>query len=277
MGPAGSSFDIDLLGTRVRAVVDHHELAGHLRHLLVDAPASDEAPTEVLEITGGDTQGDWVLRHNDRGIFQSGSRTRLIERFFATLNELVLDAYHGVAIHAGVVARGRSAIAIPGRSGAGKSTLTAACVAAGFSYVSDEALCIDRLTGDVLPYPRPLMLSEPSLRLFSPKEGSRNSGDGKVALGPADLGGNTSSVRLRLADVVLVERGSALTLEPISPSVVVPELLERCFRGREDRGTTFELLAGVVRDCRAWRLGYVEAIDAAALLRRELPFSQPAP
>jgi hypothetical protein len=275
MSLTGSNLDIDLLGTRVRTIVDNLELAGHLQHLLADVRVPDGSPTEIFEITGGDTQDDWVLRHNNRGILQTSSRASLVERFFAALNELVLDDFSGLAIHAGVVAEGRSAIAIPGKSGAGKSTLTAACVSAGFSYVSDEALCIDRSTGNVVTYPRPLMLSETSRRLVVPKAQSDDTYDGKCALSPADIGGRTSSETLRLGDIVLAERGSPLNLEPVPLSIVVPELLERCFEGHERRAETFELLSRAVKDCRAWRLGYRNALDAAALLRRALPSSQP--
>jgi hypothetical protein len=275
MSLTGTNIDIDLLGTRVRTIVDDLELAGHLRHLLSDLRVPDEPPTEIFEITGGVTQGgDWVLRHNERGTLQTSSRASLVERFFAALNELVLDDFGGIAIHAGVVAQGRGAIAIPGKSGAGKSTLTAACVAAGFSYVSDEALCIDRSTGEVVPYPRPLMLSATSRFLIAPKMQPDGGYVGKRPLSPADIGGRTSSVTLRLADIVMAERGSTLNLEPLSLSIVLPELLERCFEGHGQRAETFELLSTAVRDCRAWRLGYQDALDAAALLRRALPFSQ---
>jgi hypothetical protein len=276
MSFTGSSLDIDVLGTTVRTIVHNPELAGHLHHLLSDLRVAEERPTETFEITGGDSQGDWILRHNERGILQTSSRASLVERFFAALNELVLDDFSGLAIHAGVVAQGRGAIAIPGKSGAGKSTLTAACVAAGFRYVSDEALCIDRSTGDVLPYPRPLMLSATSRRLIVPTARSEGGYGGKRPLSAADIGGRTSSVTLRLADVVVAERGSRLNLEPLPLSSVLPELLERCFEGHEHRAETFELLSAAVKGARAWRLGYRDALDAAALLRRALPFSQPS-
>jgi hypothetical protein len=278
MGLKATGLDIDLLGMRVRTIVHDPDLAGYLVHLLEDVRVEPtEGPVETFEITGGDLRRDWVLRHNDKGILQTESRTRLVEGFFSTLNELVLDDFRGVAIHAGVVARGSRALAIPGRSGAGKSTLTAACVAAGFAYVSDEALCIDRLTGDVVRYPRPLMLTATSSRLVGTSDSSPVAHQGKIALSPIDLGGETSSVSLRLADVVLAERGAALSLEPASPSDVIPELLRRSFSGYEDRTESFELLAKTTRDCQAWCLRYSDAVEAAALLRRTLPFSQPAP
>jgi hypothetical protein len=268
------AIDIDLLGTRVNVFVDDSKLARLLAHLLDDvrvAPGGE--PVEEFEIVG-QAEGGWILRHNGEGILQTTSEASLVERFLATLNELVLDEFTGVAIHAGVVAQGRDAIVIPGPSGAGKSTLVAACLRAGFAYVSDEALCVDRFTLGVIPYPRPLMLSAASAGLVARKPPYPI--EGKMALTPADLGGTTASVPLRLAHVILADRGSSLSLKPIAPSSAVPELLERSFGGRDVRVSTFELLATAAMGCRAWRLGYEDAIDAAALLRRELRLSQPS-
>jgi serine kinase of HPr protein (carbohydrate metabolism regulator) len=62
-----------------------------------------------------------------------------------------------VAIHAGAVAYGGSAIVLPGPSRAGKSTLVAELLRRGFVYFSDEYALIDG-KGHVHPYPRPLML-----------------------------------------------------------------------------------------------------------------------
>ena len=277
MSPKAPVLDVELLGTLIRTIAHDPELARHLRHLLEDVRvATNEAPGETFEITGGRAQGDWVLSHNERGILQAPSRASLVEGFFSALNELVLDEFSGVAIHAGVVARGTRAIAIPGRSGAGKSTLAAACVAAGFAYVSDEALCLDRDTADVIPYPRPLMLSVASARVLGIGEHSSNPHPGKFALTPADLGGRTNSLPLHLGDVVLATRGKALSLEPEPPAELIPELLERCFAGRDSRAASFELIARAAEGSRGWRLDYIDAIDAAALLRRTLPLSPPA-
>src|SRR5512136_1043844 len=65
----------------------------------------------------------------------------------------------GAAVHAGVVASAGAVVAFPGESGAGKSTITAACLVAGFDYVSDEALCIDVADGRVVAYPKPIALA----------------------------------------------------------------------------------------------------------------------
>ncbi len=62
-----------------------------------------------------------------------------------------------VFVHAGVVARHRRAIAIPGSSFTGKTTLVAALVRAGATYLSDEYAPLDE-HGRVHPFPRPLSI-----------------------------------------------------------------------------------------------------------------------
>ena len=264
-------FEVDLLGTRIRTRVDDPVLARRLQHLLGDSQALPAGrDVESFEIAGADGS-DWILRRNGGGIFRTDTRQRLVEHYFSILNELALDNFSGLAVHAGVVAQGRCAIAFPGPSGAGKSTLVAACVAAGFDYVSDEALCIN-LSGDLVPYPRPLMLSEASRRVVRPTEVIPNPLPSKHAVSPADLGGRASHSPLQLTHVILADRGGALGLEAIPSSQVIPELLERSFNRHGDPAATFNLVANVARDCRAWHLGYTNAMEAAGLIRRDVPF-----
>jgi hypothetical protein len=269
-------LEIDLLGTRVHMAIEDGELTAYLTHLLRDVRASSRGrPAERFEILGGG-DSDWVLRHHGKGVLRTNSRKRLIERYFAILNDLCLDNYAGLTVHAGVIASGSCAIAIPGPSGAGKSTLVAACVAAGFSYVSDEALCIDSRGLKVTPYPRPILLSDDSMRLVGIKAMSVSSDDDKTPLAPADLGGSTSSGTLHLAHVLLPVKGTALGLEPVATNEVVPVLLANSFNRYLDPTAAFQLITTAAASCRAWRLSYNDALDAAALLRRLLPFSQPS-
>lgn len=87
-----------------------------------------------------------VLRVADADQVCQGLGSRL-ENFVAEQS----DEY--VFIHAGVVSLRGKAIVLPGHSLAGKSTLTAALVAAGANYCSDEYAVLDHL-GRVFPYPR---------------------------------------------------------------------------------------------------------------------------
>ena len=62
-------------------------------------------------------------------------------------------------VHAGVVAVGGRALAIPGDSFTGKTTLVRALIAAGATYYSDEYAVLDD-DGKVHPYPRPLSVRD---------------------------------------------------------------------------------------------------------------------
>ena len=68
-----------------------------------------------------------------------------------------------VAIHAGVVSWQGVAIVLPGAPDAGKTTTVAGLTRAGFDYLSEEVALLDRETGLVHPFPRPLVLGHDSL------------------------------------------------------------------------------------------------------------------
>lgn len=71
-----------------------------------------------------------------------------------------------VLVHGGAVTTDDEAIVLIGASGAGKSTLTAALVAAGFGYLTDEAVGFALDDGIIQAYHRPISLKPGSWRLF---------------------------------------------------------------------------------------------------------------
>jgi hypothetical protein len=94
--------------------------------------------------------------------FRDVAWASLTDELLAGLNLHAIDGFGELAMHAGVVAAGDRVIAFPAESGQGKSTITAACLAAGFDYVSDEALCIEFASGRVIPYLKQVTLSDQS-------------------------------------------------------------------------------------------------------------------
>lgn len=84
----------------------------------------------------------------------------LLENFDSQLRFAVASySRANVFIHAGVVAwKGKAAI-FPGRSHAGKTHLTAALIAAGADYVSDEHAILDR-DGMLHPWPKSLSVRD---------------------------------------------------------------------------------------------------------------------
>jgi hypothetical protein len=122
----------------------------------------------TAESTG---RGQPRLYRDCRGV-ATGNWEQLNLRLVADLNRNAIDQYKGFAAHSGVIGVNCHAIALPAESKGGKSTLTAAAVREGFTYVSDESLCLDLDTARVEPYPKPITPTD-SCRLLGlkrPKE-----------------------------------------------------------------------------------------------------------
>ncbi|HEX4433351.1 MAG TPA: hypothetical protein VH012_00880 [Acidimicrobiales bacterium] len=60
--------------------------------------------------------------------------------------------------HAGALEADGIGVLLPGTSGSGKSTLTAGLTCADFGYLTDELVAFDLMTGDLLPYAKPITL-----------------------------------------------------------------------------------------------------------------------
>lgn len=63
-----------------------------------------------------------------------------------------------IRIHSAAVAVGDRAVILPGPMGAGKSTLAAGLTHRGLGYITDEVVAIDRGSGLVRTYPKPISL-----------------------------------------------------------------------------------------------------------------------
>lgn len=231
-----------------------------------------------------------VLRVDGRAVAR-GSWAAVLAGLLVELNARALASYRGFAVHAGVVASGTRVICFPGASGHGKSTMTAACLGAGFDYVSDEALCLEHGTGQVRPYPRPLALSLTGaalLHLPATSTAHRRGGasartpitagaadDRELLLTADQLGGRAvpadDASPLRLAHVVELRRGASEPhLEPRHRSLVVPTLLSMGFNHFKDPDAAVELVASLAGGVQLWRLHHDDPVEAAALVASRL-------
>lgn len=205
--------------------------------------------------------------------YRSVTWASLADGLLAELNRHAIDGFAEFAVHAGVVAAGDRVIAFPAQSGDGKSTMTAACLAAGFDYVSDEALCVEFASGRVLPYPKPVTLSEHSCSLLGiSTPGVHLEGDHPEAgFRPEELGGVTAEGALGLGDIVrLVRHDGPPRLRPLPASEGVGMLLRMSFNHYKRPADSFELVTGLARKSRVWELEYLDPGPAAALLRERL-------
>ena len=267
----------EVLGTPFFIRTEQSDVAEALDHLLAPfrrprcgVPGSRRY--SLVESKGGERPYHCLYR--DRSlVLRSESWTRLAAGLLGEINLHALDGIRAFAVHAGVVAAGERALAFPGASGDGKSTLTAACLAAGFSYVSDEALCVEFSGGRVVPYPKPIMLSEHSRMLLGvPTPSVHFDGAGEEwAIPPEALGSAPATGELRLTDVVqLVRTPGSRRLCPLPAAEGMAMLLRMSFNHYKRPPESFELAARLARSSQSWALEYDDPRAAAELLHERL-------
>jgi hypothetical protein len=239
------------------------------------------APFLLDRPTGVRSRNQYGLASTDRGVLAyhdcrrmgapSAVETALI-RLIAALNRSAIGQYSGFAVHAGVVATGGLAVALPVDSGGGKSTLTAACLRVGFDYVSDESLCVDPVDGSIKAYPKPIALSRTSTQLLAIGRGLTVPVTGPEGLlTAADLGATVVEGPLRLAHLVVPTFGSdELVLEERPASEAMATLLRLSFNHYKLGEQAFHLAAHLSGELRAWTLKYDDPISAAELLKLRL-------
>lgn len=186
----------------------------------------------------------------------------------AELTQIAVEHTPLLCIHAGVVTSARGILALPGYSGLGKTTAVAALVRAGFGYVSDEALAIDRQTGAVEAFPRPLALDAAAWHLIGglgvpPAPGA------EALAQPDQLGALATALR-PVAAVVLAERRPGRTaLEPVRRADAVVPLLRRSFNHFRDPEASFRAIVGLLQIATVWRAAYSDARELAERLHGE--------
>jgi hypothetical protein len=217
--------------------------------------------------------GRWEVRSEHGTIASGATSDDSIAAMVADINRRAIDSFGGFAIHAGVVATGDSAVAFPAESGIGKSTLAAACLRTGFfTYVSDEALCIDPTDGQVLCYPKPIALSPWSLAAIGiPCSSNSVASADEILHTPDSLGAGIAEEPLQLAHIVLPVRNRRPSrLLPLSCSDGFAALLRFSFNHYKDPRRAFELSCQLAGRASTWRLEFDCPVRAAQLLRVEL-------
>lgn len=131
--------------------------------------AGDESAVRTLDVF--EDEGDFVVAGAGLEPVSHVIPARLKSLAAGQLVQAALPGDDLFAIlHAGAVADGRRSVLLPGESGAGKSTLTAALVAAGLDYLSDDFVPIHSRSCRALPFPLAMSVKEGSwpavLRMF---------------------------------------------------------------------------------------------------------------
>lgn len=133
-----------------------------------------------------------------------------------------LGAYY---VHAGCVCRENECILLCGGSGQGKSTTTYALVRSGLSYMSDDAIFVQKSNGglEVFSFPEKIKLDKTS-RSFFPEFGNFKNVTGKIEIPLKDTNIKKVSVSGRPHSLILTELTNSETSR-ISPVSVNETLL----------------------------------------------------
>lgn len=191
-------------------------------------------------------------------------------------HDAIANLGSGVGLHAGVVAGvdGR-AVLLPAPSGSGKTTLTAALVAAGWDYLSDELALVEPETAAVRPFARPLCLARDAVELFAglgdrltPKLDSRRCD--KLQVRPEDLRPGASRLPgqacpVRAVVLPLYEPAAPTRVEPLRRVETLLALLPNAFDLDPGR---LEVLAELCRSAPGYRLVSGDLDEAVAEVSR---------
>jgi HprK-related kinase A len=86
--------------------------------------------------------------------------------------QLALGERRFLLLHAACVERDGRALILTGESGSGKSTLSALLMEAGWRFLGDELVLIDPVSGQAIPFPRPVSLKNASIDALAAKVGA---------------------------------------------------------------------------------------------------------
>jgi hypothetical protein len=257
----GCSFDVEVTAGPFRP---------SLRRALADLSSRGRVTHHYQLVSVADPSGLLaVVTRDGQTIGNPGPVSEALAHLMTDVNfNAVQSRPDKLVLQAGAVTLGSCALLLPGPSGAGKSTLTAALVARGFGYLSDEAAAIDTVSLEIEPYPKPLTLSVDSLAALGHRVTPGDAGGPKLVVASsalrADSVGRRSPVRLLVFPSY--EAGTTSTLTPMSETEAVGELAACSFNFVDHGGEWMPLLHRLVAACWCGRLTIGDLEAATQLL-----------
>ena len=138
----------------------------HALEPLSDASPGDDEPI-TYEVTdgGAGVSSRYRVTADGRPLVRTDSTATAAGHVVWHVNLALVKADRGehLILHAGGVQRRGVTVLLPAPMESGKTTTTAGLLRAGFGYLTDEALVLDRETWQVTPYPKALSLDKRSV------------------------------------------------------------------------------------------------------------------
>ena len=252
----------DALGFCFGVRVDNERIARLVEELFRPLARRGDTPSFYdLRVCGKSPNSRFELAFEGQQIATAQHRERLVTDLVHHVNRRAINGCSPPVFHAGGVEFEGQGIIFPGAMESGKTTLVAGLVRAGFRYLSDEAIALDRETLVIRPYPKPLSLDPGSWPLFSELEphGDMAPGGHKAeqwqvpphAIHPGAIG---APCRVDMLVFPHFEPGTEAALEPLTRAEALVELAKNTFKFDEQGAVALDLLAEVVRPADCYRL-----------------------
>jgi hypothetical protein len=181
--------------------------------------------------------------------------------FVHDVNRRALDTDDHLILHAGGVERDGIGVVFPADVEAGKTTLVAGLVRAGWGYLTDEGVAIDRDSLRIDPYPKPLSIDRGAWPLFPELEPQVDlATDAYKAdqwqVPPANIRPDALGQACPISKVFFTtyEPGVDTSVEPLRRAEALVELAKNTFRFDVQGSAALDLLAEVVRPAACYRL-----------------------
>jgi hypothetical protein len=248
-------FDVLGLAFDVRARDPH--LISYVERLFQPFPDGGRTDHQYALVDSGPCE----LRFDGDRIGEAEVVEGLVATLVHDLNRRALEDCAHLVIHAGGVEHGGTGIVFPAAMEAGKTTLTAGLVRAGFDYLSDEAVIIDRETLRIHRYPKPLSLDRGAWALFPELEPQSDlpSDEYKAdqwQVPPGDIRPHALGGECPVSLMVFprYEQGAGTAVEPLGRGEALVELAKNTFKFDVQGAPTLDVLAEVVRPAACYRL-----------------------
>ena len=209
----------------------------------------------------------WLVSADDDVLPGAPDAAAAVDALLVDLDGTVIarNSDRALVVHAGAVEVGGRVAVLPAASGSGKTTMTAACVAAGAAYVTDEAVVIERGSLRVEPYHRPLCVKPGSRQvlvdltgLWAPEDPLCTWHVPPAALGKLSAGGEPAAVVLPH-----YRPAGGVEVESIPRAEAVLALAGQASYLSQQGPEMLEVLAAVVRGSTCVRIRYDDARVAA--------------
>jgi hypothetical protein len=193
----------------------------------------------------------------------------LVATFVHDLNRRALGGCGHLILHAGGVEHNGVGVVFPGAMEAGKTTLSAGLVRAGFGYLTDEGVAVDRADLRIHPYPKPFSIDRGAWPLFPELEPNADLATDAYKVDqwqvpPTDIRPDPLGRSCPVAVIIFpkYEDGSETSIEPLRRAESLVELAKNTYKFDEQGAPALDVLAEVVRPAACYRLT-TGALDAA--------------